>query len=68
MVGIPALLGAKDRGLLLGLADEEHPFVAGEAVEVLMGDVVLALAPFERDEVDPLDRRRTARCRSRTPW
>jgi hypothetical protein len=38
------LLDAEERGLLLGPPDEQHPLGALEAGQVLMGEVVLALA------------------------
>ena len=53
-LGVPPLLGSERGRLLLGLAHEEHPFVALKALQVLVGDVVLALALGEGDEVDPL--------------
>ena len=52
--GVAPLLGAEDAGLLLGLADEEHALVALERREVLLGDVVFALALLEGHQVDAL--------------
>jgi hypothetical protein len=36
----------------LGLADEEHPFVAGEGGPILLGDVILPLIFLKGQEVD----------------
>ena len=57
VAGLVPLLGAEDGGLLLGLADEEHPFGAGKRRAVLGRDVVLALPLGEREQRDavPLD-------------
>ena len=49
-MGIAALLGAKQPGLLLRPPDEQHPLGAGESRQVLVHDVVLALT---LDEIDP---------------
>jgi len=51
---VPPLFRAKDRGFLLRLADEQHPFVTGEAGKVLLRDLVFALPLLERHEVDAL--------------
>src|SRR4051794_8564500 len=53
-VGIAALLGAKDRRLLLRLAHEDDPLAAVELGVVLLGDVVLALPLGEGDQGDLL--------------
>jgi hypothetical protein len=58
-LGIPALLGPEDTGLLLGLADKEHAFVAFELGEVLLRDVILPLPLFERHQIDALRLRET---------
>ena len=52
MSGLRALLGAEDRRLLLGLADEDDPSVPVEVRPVLLGDVVLALPLGEGDQGD----------------
>ena len=51
---IPALVGAEDARLLLGFADEEDPFVALERGEVLVGDIIFALALLEFHEIEAL--------------
>jgi len=51
-LGVAALLGAKDRRLLLRLAHEDDPLDAVELGVVLLGDVVLALPLGERDQGD----------------
>jgi hypothetical protein len=52
-VGVGALLSAKGRGLLLGFCDEEDPFIALEIGQVLVGDVVLALALWKVNRSTP---------------
>jgi hypothetical protein len=47
---VAAALGAKQHGLLLRPADEQHPLLAGEPGEVFVHDVDLALA---LDEIHP---------------
>ena len=49
-----ATLGADDFGLLLGLADEQHAFVGLKPREVLLCDVVLALATAKLKDIDAL--------------
>ena len=51
-VGIPPLLGAEDTGLLLGLADEEHPFVSRERGQVGVRHVILPLVLLKGDQID----------------
>ena len=46
-MGVAAALGAEQPGLLLRPPDEQHPLLAGEPGEVLVHDVVLALALAE---------------------
>src|SRR5580765_7628388 len=53
-LGVTATLGAEQRGLLLRPPDEQHPLVAGEPGQVLVHDVVLALALHEVDPRHPL--------------
>jgi len=58
-VGLPSvrmtpLLRADHARLLLGLPDEQDPFLAVEAGQVLAGDFVLALSFGEGDHRDPL--------------
>jgi hypothetical protein len=48
-VGIAALLGAINRALFLGLADQDHAFGGREVGAVGGGDVFLALAFLERN-------------------
>src|SRR5271166_3104437 len=51
-LGITALLGPEDRGLLLRLAHEYDPLGALESGVVLLGDVILALSLGEGDQGD----------------
>jgi hypothetical protein len=44
-------LGAPDAGLLLRAPDEQHPLRLGELRQELVGDVVLALALAERQQL-----------------
>ena len=53
-LGVPAPLGPEDGGLLLRLADEEDPFAASKACQVLGGDIVLALPLGEGQDLDAL--------------
>ena len=50
MIGLLALLGAEDRGLLLRLADEHDAFWLAEFCQILRHHAVLALALAELDE------------------
>jgi hypothetical protein len=50
--GVAALLGAEHARLLLGSADEQHPLGPVKGGQVLLGDVVLALAGPEVDQVN----------------
>jgi hypothetical protein len=43
-LGVTTLLGAEQPGLLLGTADEQHPLLGCELGQVLVHEVVLALA------------------------
>ena len=52
-MGVAAFLGAEHPGFLLRPADEQHPLVGGEAGQVLVHHVVLALSLDEIDDRDP---------------
>src|SRR5262249_55741593 len=49
---VAALLGAEDRGLLLGLADEEDTFGPRKACQVVGGDSVFALSLGKGEHLD----------------
>src|SRR5579871_2154041 len=51
-LGVLALLGAQDGGLLLSLADEADAFAALEACPILQGNLLLALPRGEGNERD----------------
>jgi len=51
---IAPLLRARDGSPLLRLADEQDALVAWKPRQILLGDVILALAFLEGDERDPL--------------
>ncbi len=53
-LGVVAALRAPHRGLLLGFADEEHPFLRGEGREILLRDLVLALPMSKGQQRDAL--------------
>ncbi len=54
--GVAPLLGAEDVRFLLRLPDEQHALVAVEAREILLGEVVFALALLEGHQVNGLRR------------
>jgi hypothetical protein len=51
-----AALGVPHPGFLLGPADEQHPLVLAELGEELLGEVVLALALREADQLQAAGR------------
>lgn len=53
-ISVPTLLGPEQRGLLLRPADEHHPLLRGERGQLLVHDIVLALALHEVDPRDAL--------------
>jgi hypothetical protein len=53
-LGVLSARGAKHRGLLLGLADEQHPLGESTPRQILLRHVVLALAFLEADHIEPM--------------
>jgi hypothetical protein len=53
-LGVLSARGAKHRGLLLGLADEQHPLGETTPCQILLRHVVLALSFLEADHIEPM--------------